>query len=42
MCIRDRVSTYKTRLQQKLGMTSVLELAEFAKRNALLGEGEGA
>ena len=36
------VSTYKTRLQQKLGMTSVLELADFAKRNALLGDGEGA
>jgi two-component system response regulator EvgA len=31
------VSTYKTRLLQKLGMESVLELAEFAKRNALLG-----
>lgn len=31
------VSTYKTRLLQKLGMASVLELAEFAKRNSLLG-----
>lgn len=31
------VSTYKARLLQKLGMTSVVELAEFAKRNALLG-----
>lgn len=31
------VSTYKTRLLQKLGMASVVELAEFAKRNLLLG-----
>ncbi|MFQ6576447.1 response regulator [Pseudomonas sp. UM16] len=29
------VSTYKTRLLQKLGAASVVELAEFAKRNAL-------
>ncbi|MNW06349.1 Virulence factors putative positive transcription regulator BvgA [compost metagenome] len=38
------VSTYKTRLLQKLGMESVLELAEFAKRNALIGvaDPEGA
>ncbi|AIL61827.1 two-component response regulator RocA1 [Pseudomonas alkylphenolica] len=29
------VSTYKTRLLQKLGATSLVDLAEFAKRNAL-------
>ncbi|MET3054523.1 MULTISPECIES: response regulator transcription factor [Pseudomonas] len=29
------VSTYKTRLLQKLGAASLVELAEFAKRNAL-------
>ncbi|MGL5999004.1 MAG: response regulator [Pseudomonas proteolytica] len=29
------VSTYKTRLFQKLGATSLVDLAEFAKRNAL-------
>ncbi|MCO7580381.1 MULTISPECIES: response regulator transcription factor [Pseudomonas chlororaphis group] len=29
------VSTYKTRLFQKLGVTSVVDLAEFAKRNLL-------
>ncbi|MFP3374159.1 response regulator transcription factor, partial [Pseudomonas sp. SIMBA_068] len=27
------VSTYKTRLLQKLGATSLVDLAEFAKRN---------
>ncbi|MNJ51206.1 response regulator transcription factor [Pseudomonas sp. B21-012] len=30
------VSTYKTRLLQKLGASSTVELAEFAKRNALI------
>ncbi|KJK14902.1 response regulator transcription factor [Pseudomonas sp. 2(2015)] len=31
------VSTYKTRLLQKLGAASLVDLAEFAKRNALTG-----
>lgn len=30
------VSTYKTRLLQKLAMTSLVDLAEFAKRNSLV------
>lgn len=30
------VSTYKTRLLQKLGAASLVDLAEFAKRNALI------
>jgi two-component system response regulator EvgA len=30
------VSTYKTRILQKLGLSSVIEIADFAKRNALI------
>jgi two-component system response regulator EvgA len=29
------ISTYKTRLLQKLGVASLVDLAEFAKRNSL-------
>jgi two-component system response regulator EvgA len=32
------VSTYKARLNQKLGLKSVIELADFSRRNALISE----
>ncbi|MDH4869671.1 response regulator transcription factor [Pseudomonas sp. BN515] len=35
------ISTYKTRIQQKLNLGSLLELIEFARRNDLAGRPEG-
>jgi two-component system response regulator EvgA len=35
------ISTYKTRIQQKLNLGSLLELIEFARRNDLTERREG-